>query len=542
MPGSWLRPELVLPLPWIVLTYEGWRWANARRYMGTISKERHFLSSVYLLRHSVEAWITLVCLGGLLVILTNTISYPFYRDDVLSRFAPNARLLFESESIPVTLTGYPLAVQLLYAFAFMAGQGINDHMAGLIVAAFAAATVLVTFAIGRVIFTGRAAWLSTILLLSSPLFVDWSTSGYVDVPVGMYHGLTFLFAFLWMEGGDRRSSVLTGVMAGLALWTKQSALVLILVPVVVSLLRGWPRRNFLSESVNCSASIAATLLIAGPWYLRTWILAGPSRVLPAPGAYDAQFVDRSLHSLLTFIGDAGEWGAWFSGAALIGIAIWIGHLLGIRVRGHGPVLSRRLALLLAAFVLPYHLIWWQNFSYQTRYLLASAPMYAALAGHGSDWIIQRMTITSRLSRWAIVVLASGLVFLGSYKRMGAVYHLIMHPFQTDDVKLTRLNPEAWTLVKHIKATIEPGSRLYVMDGTLAYWLHEYELSQGYPTYLDDLHGYDYFVTAQAGSSVYHFHGTTENEVQHSLGKSGVLPEVYRYNEGISIYQVSKSMP
>ena len=126
--------------------------------------------------------------------------------------------------------------------------------------------------------------------------------------------------------------------------------------------------------------------------------------------------------------------------------------------------------------------------------------------------------------------------------MGAVYHLVIHPFQTDDAKLTRLVPEEWTLVKHIRETIEPGSHILVMDGTLAYWLHEYQLHQGYPTYLNDLQGYDYFVTSAAGGDVYRFYGTNKNEVMQNLGEQEILPEVYRHNESIAVYQIMQGAP
>ena len=478
LPGLWLRPVFVLPLPWLVLAYEGWLWKmRVQKYGGKRASVKDLRASVSLLSTALSPWLSLICISGLMVILINTVSYPFYRDDVLSRFAPNARLLFETSYIPVTLTGYPLAVQLMYAFAFMASGEVNDHMAGMVVAAFAGAMILVTFAIGNALFPRRAAWMAIFLLLSSPLFVDWSTSGYVDVPVGVYHGLTFLFAFSWVKGGERHSAVLTGVMAGLALWTKQSALVMIIAIAIVPLLRGWPRRNIRAEISNSLVALTVMTLIAGPWYIRNLLLDGIHSVLPAPGAYDAQFVDHSLQSLLTFIGDITEWGVCFSAAAMVGISLWLSHMLGLRGPPHRSEFHIRYTLLLAAFIVPYHLIWWKGFSYQTRYLLASAPMYAALAGYGADWIIRHLPSASRIPRWSIIVIASVAVLLGSYKRIGAVYHLIIHPLQNDDAKLTRLSPESWSLVKHIRETIDPGSRLYVMDGTLAYWLHEYELLQ-----------------------------------------------------------------
>ena len=112
LPGAWLLPVLVLPVPWLGLALQilpGWRGAPRTRPA------------------RVQP-LALLCAGTLLVIAINTLSYPFYRYDVLARFAPNARQLFEAAHIPASLTGYPLAVQLQYTFAFMALAGGAGHV------------------------------------------------------------------------------------------------------------------------------------------------------------------------------------------------------------------------------------------------------------------------------------------------------------------------------------------------------------------------------------------------------------------------------
>ena len=531
LPGEWLRPALVLPLPWLLFGFSIWCTKNSIPPTG--GRQR-----------SLTFWLTLICLTGMAVIAINTISYPFYRYDVLARFAPNARLLFESRSIPNTLTGYPLGVQMLYTFAFMAYGAVNDHLAGLVVAAFSGAMLLTTFAVGRVAFSRRAGWAAVFLLLSSRLFVDWSTAGYVDVPVGVYHGLTFLYAFIWLQSGGRRWALWAGAMAGLALWTKQSALVLLPTLAVVPLLRTRSLRGLRLELGNGLIAINVALLLAGPWYLRNLLLTGPAGVLPAPGAYDAQFIDRSISALITFVSADAEWGPWLSASAMLGLLLWAMHFWKPTVdnTSHQDIDRRRRAWLLAAFIIPYHLIWWQGFSYDTRYLLASAPLYAAMAGHGLDWLLPRLPVLSRAPRWAILAAASGLVLTGVSSRLGAVYHLAIHPLQSDDGKLSRLSEDSWFLAKHIRATIEPGASIYAMDGALAYWLHAYDFRQGYPFALADLKDFDYFITAAAGESVYRFYDAHKNEVLRALGDAETLPEIYRHNETVVVYHVGPVEP
>lgn len=550
LPGRWLRPTVVLPLPWLGLAYEFWRHQRVPR---PLSPPPPLSLSRLLPTSPLARWLLLVCLGGLLVILVNTVSYPFYRYDVLARFAPNARQLFETGAVPGTLAGYPLEVQLLYSFAFMAGGAVNDHLAGIYVAAFAAALVLVTFATGRALFSARTGWIAALLLLSSPLFVDWATSGYVDVPSGVYHGLTLLLAWHWMVHGEKRYAIGAGLMAGLALWTKQSALVLLPALAVVPLLRGWPMRDFRAQARNGLSALGAALALAGPWYLRNVFVSGPNGVIPAPGAFDAQSVDHSLNALFTFVGDRAEWGPWLSVTALAGVVLLaVEAVRGLRITERqlvstgSPATAHqhvRTVLLLCAFVLPYHLIWWRGFSYQTRYLLISAPMYAVVAGYAVDWMAGRIPAATQAPHWLIIAAAAGLVLFGASGRLGAVYHLLVEPLQNDDAKLARLSPELWPLAQHIRAEIAPGSRLLVMDGALAYWLYgDYELRQGYPTSLDELREYDYLVTAPFGDSVYQFFGESENEVLRALGDPAVLREIYQHPDGAAIYKVVGGTP
>jgi len=525
LPGKWLMPQTVLPMPWIIIG-------------GTI------LGSTYKLQISNNQdkftnLISIICFGGFTVILINCLSYPFYRYDVLARFAPNARLLFETGTIPNSLTGYPLGIQMLYSFAFMAANSVNDHVAGLIIAGFSGAMLLTTFAVSKQLFSKRAAFSAVVLLLSSQIFVDWSTSGYVDIPVGVYHGLTFMFAYNWMLNGKQSDAIYSGIMIGLALWTKQSAFVLIPAICVVPLIRIKEYKHFHKEMKNVLISISVSLLIALPWYLRSYLLIGPDEVIPAPGAYDAQYIDNSIKQLLTFLTSPQEWGIALGSTIMIGITLCVIYCIqpnldNVSTKTINPLYR---SLLIGAFILPYHIIWWQNFSYDTRYLLSSAVIYASVAGHAIDWLLKQLSPVFKPQNLFTILIMGTLVLFGSFNRIGAVYNLIVHPLQNDDDKLSRISTETWSLVQYIKTNIESNAKLYAMDGSLAYWLHDYQFKQGYPFHFDDIKDYDYLITSETGNLVYKFYDSTDNEVIKNLNNSNMFSTIHQHSADIIIYKI-----
>lgn len=543
LPGAWLRAWVVLPIPWIGLLVSAWAErdqiaARVRSWPGRLSfNPRWWLSG-----ESVPLWLGLLCASALFAITVNLISYPFYTYDVLSRYAPNARQLYTMGAVPSSLVGYPLGVQMLYAFGFMAAGSVNDHLAGSFSAALVIGMVGAVWVVARLMFSGRAAWAATVLAVSAPVFVSWSTSAYIDIPDGFYHGLTFAMAYLWLARGEMRYALLTGVFGGLALWIKQSSLVLIPAIAVIPLLRLWPLTiSTIRRETGIGASALGALgLIAGPWYLRSYLIAGPSAVVPTPSTYDALFVDHSLEALFAFWYRRGEWGAPFALMVLAGILLWTSifvwpHLAGLAAPDNR---IRRTVALWAAFVIPYHLIWWWSFTYQARYLFTSLPMYAPAAGLAVDWLLTRIPAASRIPRLAAPAVAAVLIGFAIYPRMGAIYHLVTDPLQTDDVKLTRLAKDQWLVSKYIRDHLPPGSQLYVMDGALAYWLYDYDLQVGYPTQLDQLREYDYYVVAPWGASVLAALGQSADGLNQALSDPALFTQRYSSGEnGQTIYEI-----
>lgn len=542
LPGAWLRPPFVLAIPWIGLALSVW--IKRRRFVFAVRQcSRESIAAHRSLAAPLPFWLAVVCAGALAVIAINLISYPFYTYDVLSRYAPNARQLFTAGYIPSTLTGYPLGVPMLYALGFMAAGSVNDHVAGALSAVLVGGMLGVVWLAARMMFSRRAAWAAAILTLSSSVFVNWSTSAYIDIPDGFYHGLTFALALLWLRRGGLRYALLAGAFAGLALWVKQSSLVLIPALAVAPLLRlRWPPvwREAGRELLLGLAALSVLLLLAGPWYLRSYFLAGAGGVLPGPSTYDELFINRSLAALIDFWARRADWGLPFALLTLAGGALWLAALVHPPVSGLADSHSniRRAILLWAAFVIPYHLIWWWQFTYQSRYLLTSLPMYAAMAGLAFERLLARLPLLTKTPSAATLALAVGLVGLGIYPRLGAVYYLAADPAQSDDVKLTRRAGDQWLLAKHVTETIPAGAKLYVMDGALAYWLYDYELRVGYPTRLDELRGYDYFVAAPWGRDVLASLGQSSAEIDQALRDPSLFTELYRSSaNGQVLYRI-----
>jgi Dolichyl-phosphate-mannose-protein mannosyltransferase len=529
-PGAWLQPGLVLLIPWMGLAVSTWLMRTSL-LQGAKAVQTRFQQTQWFRAQALSYWLGLVCLAALLIVVINLVSYPFYTYDVLVRYGPNARDLFLQAHIPTSLTGYPLGVQLLYAFGFMAAGGVNDHVAGIFSAALAVGLVGSTWLVSRLLISNRAAWVAAILTLAAPLFVSWSTSAYIDIPEGFYHGLTFVMAHLWLKRGDTRYAVLGALFGALSIWVKHSSLSIVPALGVVPLLRlTWPLslRNLRREFGLGLLVLAVIGLIVGPWFFRSYLLTGAGGVFPAPSTFDATQVDHSWGALLAFWGRRDQWGWPLALGALAGLLLLIvAFFKPVRSGFADESLTRKTILMWAAFVVPYHFIWWWGFSYQdSRYLFASWPMYVLLAGLAFEWLFSRLPIVSRVPWWATAAVCTALVGYSFIPRMGAVYYLVSDPQQTDDTKLMRRAPDTWPMAKYIRENLPAGSTIYSMDGSLAYWLGDYTLDVGFPTRRDDLRGYDYYIVASWGSGVLSAIGANGDALMADLQDPALFTKLY----------------
>lgn len=339
-----------------------WWWRKDKRLLPALTISR-------------DAWLPLALCGLVCAaVLLNAINLPFFRDDALGIYQPQALEIARMHAL-IPLTGsdslyraYPMLAQMNYAWAYMLAGWQHDYAAKLMTTLLAVASVPAAFALvaesGRK--TVRAgAWLAALMIVTAPTFASWASSGYVDLPMGTFLVLTLVYlARLWRDGHPRDAAV-AGLMFGLACWTKNNALILIpslLAALVVMVLA---RRIPLRTAV---LTFCFVLVVTAPWYVRNLFGAG----FLLPDTTWVEQAERTLTTLFVFISTPNNFllTGWLVSAALaLAPLAWLHH----RAQAYPE-------LLILIFAGPFFAGWWMFASYDERFLVAILPMLAALAG------------------------------------------------------------------------------------------------------------------------------------------------------------------
>ncbi|MFQ3566467.1 MAG: glycosyltransferase family 39 protein [Aggregatilineales bacterium] len=330
-------------------------------------------------------------------VLLNAILWPFHREDVLGIYQPQAQMLYQTRAlIPLTGTdslyrAYPMSIPLAYTFAYLITGWENEYLANLLAALLSVGCLLVAYLLGRMTAGERAGWAAALLLALAPIFPRWASSGYVDLPMAFFYGLSAVFALRLWETKRLIDALLAGVLMGLAAWTKNAALLGI--PILTGwLLWAWLHRR--SDGRHLAAALTACVLIAGPWYARN--LLGAGFLIPATAWTDQ--AQPTLANLLVFLTRAENF-------ALTGVIITGGLLYALIA-----VIDRRkrsaAELILLLWTLPFFGAWWLFVSYDPRFLLLFLPPLCALGGALLDALWARVPARAKiLGRFALAVVA-----------------------------------------------------------------------------------------------------------------------------------------
>jgi len=331
---------------------------------------------------------SLKLLGRLVVIivsaavLLNAVYWPFYKDDAVGVYADQAHFMYvERGLIPLNLTfysyyqAYPMLVQLSYTYSYLLSGWEDPYLAKVIPTLLSLACLGAVFYLGKTLYDEKSGWLAVLLLALTPLFGRWASSGYADLPMAFYYTLSALFAWRAWKANSTIDALLSGVLIGLGLWTKNA-----LLPAVAFWLAfiawGWLRKH-----ISLKALIVACLacaVVAAPWYLRNLIEA--HLLMPATAWTDQ--AAPNLSNLLVFLTHPENFG--FTGwLILIGIVLALVELVfSVSLRFNLPLHFQRHAdrdLLLLTFTLPYFAFWWILASYDRRFILYFLPILVVLA-------------------------------------------------------------------------------------------------------------------------------------------------------------------
>jgi hypothetical protein len=405
-----------------------------------------------------------------LAVLFNAASWPFDEGDALALYAPFGRHVYLTREFPLgdrLYESYPMLVPVAFALTHWAAGGVNEYVARLVPALMALGAIGAAGLIGRSMAGPRAGLTAAALVAATPIFGRWATTGYTDVPASLYAALTVLFAWHWWTANDRRALAAAGAAAGLALWTKNSAVLLLpslawlIVWRALAHVDGRARRP--ADALRDSAAAAAPVLVgAGAWYLRNWIVFG---VLIPPTAY----VDRAQHSLSTL-------GVMLRPDQHFGISGWIftaAVAYGLSMLRSGRPGAADGWHVLLAFVLPFLAAWWWLASYDARFLMVIVPALGAMGALmllDAAAMIRRAPPTLQRAAWAaatIAVLAA--TAMAARKTIEHKAALAMNPFP-GDVERHRIRlGSLYDLAMAINA-LPPGARVGGVPRIIGYHL------------------------------------------------------------------------
>jgi 4-amino-4-deoxy-L-arabinose transferase-like glycosyltransferase len=356
-------------------------------------------------------------------ILLNAVNLPFYRDDTLGIYQPHALELYQSGRL-IPLTGsdslyktYPMLMQLNYAYVYLISGWENDYLAKLVSTLLSLACLIATYHLGQLAAGEATGWVAALLLAVTPTFGKWASSGYVDLPMAFFYALSAVFALRLWHSGHVRDTLLAGATMGLAAWTKNAALLGILL-LVMWLGWLWFRRRVGWREIVIA--LAACFLIAAPWYLRN--LTGAGFLVPNTAWTDQ--AQRSLGNLLVFISKPENFGVT---GAIFMLGVIAAVITVIRRRLNAPA-----ELLLLLWTTPFFLVWWLFVSYDPRFLLLFLPVLAALGAIFLMHVWKALPLNwQRYTRVAAAIFASAFALYIVWNSVDYKDELLRQPFMSD---------------------------------------------------------------------------------------------------------------
>lgn len=220
---------------------------------------------------------------------------------------------------PVPSRDYPLLVPLSAARGWALHGGWTTVVPIALAGLFATGTVLAAGASIRREGTTTHGLLTAAFILASPAFIAWAPTQYVDVPVGLYMLLTFVFTAAALRV-ERPTALwmFAGLSAGLAAWTKNEGLAFLVAAGLVATLAcfwhgGWRRHWRVLAALAGGAAPALIVLVA---FKLTVYPHNDIFNTRTPGRFLAGFADE--HRVGRVVETMGR-ELWYGGANLIGV-------------------------------------------------------------------------------------------------------------------------------------------------------------------------------------------------------------------------------
>lgn len=184
--------------------------------------------------------------------ITFEVFYAFFRAfikpmeayDAIAIYAIKAKAFYLASSIPQDFfynlalflphPDYPLNIPLAETFVYLFLGSLNDQLVKIIFPLFFVGILGILYSGIRRFASNAYALLFTFILASIPQFSSYAANGYLDIVLAYYYFASALFLFLWFKNvRDYQFLLVSGIMAGLAAWTKNEGSMYCVINIVL---------------------------------------------------------------------------------------------------------------------------------------------------------------------------------------------------------------------------------------------------------------------------------------------------------------------
>jgi hypothetical protein len=474
---------VLMPLIGLIIMGIGWRLVWQRR-----DSFKLFRLDLRLLPLPAQLSVVL-CIVLAVLILFNAVYWPFAIDDAVAIYAFWGKQIALTGALPtgVLYETYPQLVQTLYAIIFQASGQINEYAAALIPAALSVGVMLAAYLLGSQLFSWTAGLIAALIVALTPAYANWASASYVDLPMGFFYAMTAVFLVRWEREQRWQDAMLTGVMAGLAMWTKNNGLLLIPILGLWSVYQIWRERRL--PNLRLVTVFALALMAVGaPWYIRNVLMAGV--IVPPTG-----WTDKAIHTVTTLVPYLTDRPHFPTGVVLTaGLLFTLWQVVHSRGRDQKSAL-------LVIFYVPFFTAWWWLVSYDVRFLFGVLPIVAVIGARAIEvlvrWLWQRQWFVTfyqqRGGRALIMISMVALAALPLFTAVDYKTELIRQPFPSDEEKHRIAYGARYEMAQWINGKVPSGSVLRTQDLLLPFLVDAKVISGGWPTDTQQLEGYDYWV-------------------------------------------------
>jgi 4-amino-4-deoxy-L-arabinose transferase-like glycosyltransferase len=279
--------------------------------------------------------------------------------------------------IDLPYLGFPQFGEML----FLQLQLLGGHTPSVLHWLFAVLTTVLVAGEAQRLWREPIGWAAAAILLSAETVILEAGWPYIDLMLTFTVLAAYVCYAAWRTERHTRSLVLAAVFSGLAMATKYSAAPLV---GALALLLVWQARGARVRSVGIFAGVA--LLVALPWYLKSWVLLGNPFY---PFAFNGRYWDPLRSELFNRFGT----GLFYAAPLQLISAPWDATIWGVEGKlGYAATIGPLFLLLL-----PLALIGWRKFDRAQQVVVIDQLVISGLS-YGAWLVGMAGSIALRQSR------------------------------------------------------------------------------------------------------------------------------------------------